>query len=221
VGAYARSPAYSLQLGPARRRSIYSADRRGQTLRHDLPTSQPKWQYPAVSWEITKVSLSRDLWPWPRPWPWAHPGCGLFWRLSCASLVAIQLGPARTLGGQTHWLTRDKHATDTTYQPGSGQSDSTQLYAGKWVIPYTYATPAQPQEYVTCPLVESCLSRAAHEAATAAEMAASRKEEKCVDLLTSGPLHLWDLGCTQRIQPATSTSLISEGESHATLARLG
>jgi len=23
--------------------------------------------------EITKVSLSRDL--WPRPWPWAHPGC--------------------------------------------------------------------------------------------------------------------------------------------------
>ena len=36
--------------------------------------------------EITKVSLSRDLWPWP----WAQPGCGLFWGPSCASLAAIQ-----------------------------------------------------------------------------------------------------------------------------------
>jgi len=35
---------------------------------------------------------------------------------------------------------------------------------------------------VTCPLAKSYLNRAAHEAGAAAEMAASRKEEKYVDL---------------------------------------
>jgi len=34
------------------------------------------------------VRISRDLWPWPLPW--AHPGCRFTWRLSFASLVAIQ-----------------------------------------------------------------------------------------------------------------------------------
>jgi len=37
---------------------------------------------------ITKVPISRELWPWS--WPWAHPGCRLTWRPSCASLVAVR-----------------------------------------------------------------------------------------------------------------------------------
>jgi len=40
---------------------------------------------------------------------------------------------------------------------------------------------------VTCPLAESCIDRAAHEAGAAAEMAASRKVEKYVDF---GPRYI-------------------------------
>jgi len=43
--------------------------------------------------DITEVSVSHDLLPWP--WPWADRGCGLYWGPSCASLVAIQ--PFRTV----------------------------------------------------------------------------------------------------------------------------
>jgi len=54
-----------------------------------------EWVWPRFSYlpgrrtnfyEITKVPISRDLWPWT----WAHSWCRPTWGPSCASFVAIQ-----------------------------------------------------------------------------------------------------------------------------------
>jgi len=67
VGAYARAqltrgPAAPRvwKLDPARTRTYRHATRHDTT--YHQPTSQPKWQYPAVSWELTGNSNISELW---------------------------------------------------------------------------------------------------------------------------------------------------------------
>jgi len=74
---------------------------------------------------------------------------------------------------------------------------------------------------VTCPLAESYVDRASHQAGSAAELAATREEDKCVDL---GARYIFEPIAIETLEFSThqlaSSWLILEEESQLILARL-